>query len=241
MSQKCMEGYYQDDLSGGVQSNDINNAGFMERRQRFLTKSIPQTYKAYPSIFMGQLQTGIFFNEEGMLPDGCDVTIVFTQTTNEFRAFISYETDDIVVTLVSLKLHVKISALMPELVNKLEEKMKHDNARLYAKRFTTTSSIIGKNSAIFCSDSLFSRHSNPQKIYVFFIEGDNFVGRRTKNPYKFSRKWPVASALTTIRTDGRREGANEPTSTSFIKSIRMTINGKCHDGRSELQPLILGH
>ncbi|XP_059098341.1 uncharacterized protein LOC131892557 [Tigriopus californicus] len=114
---------------------------------------------------------------------------------------------------------------MPELVNKLEEKMKRDNARHYAKRFTTTSSIIGKNSAIFCSDSLFSRHSNPQKIYVFFIEGDNFVGRRTKNPYKFSRKWPAASALTTTRTDGRREGANEPTSTAFIKGIRMTING----------------
>ncbi|XP_059096940.1 uncharacterized protein LOC131891405 [Tigriopus californicus] len=111
-SQKCMEAYHQDDLLGVVQSNDINNADFMERRQQFLTKSLPQTYKAYPSIFMGQLQTGIFFNEEGMLPDGCDVTIVFTQTTNEFRAFTSDETDDIVVTLVSLKLHVKISALM---------------------------------------------------------------------------------------------------------------------------------
>ncbi|XP_059097622.1 uncharacterized protein LOC131891935 isoform X3 [Tigriopus californicus] len=107
--------------------------------------------------------------------------------------------------------------------------MKRDNARLYAKRFTTTSSIIGKNSAIFCSDSLFSRHSNPQKIYVFFIEGDNFVGRRTKFFYKFSRKWPAASAWTTVRTDGRREGANEPTSTAFIKGIRMTINGSSID------------
>jgi len=134
---------------------------------------------------ISQVQTPLLLQKSKFLPPQVDMTLEFTQSSNEF--FLNTNiTESLNVQLLSADLYVRYVKLSDNLVNSFQAALTKSAYLIPYVRTEIFSTTIPSTLNEFSINHLHYGSKLPSKAYFTFVLSDNFTGSKTTSPFSLT-------------------------------------------------------
>ena len=103
------------------------------------------------------------------------------------------DTEKYKVKLLGLVLYCPIGIMSDRLTTEIFAKWEHTPIKYYFNRTVVKSLTMPISKAEFLSDNLFPESEAPTRVFIMIVESAAYLGKYSKSPFAFKRKWTVAA------------------------------------------------
>lgn len=120
------------------------------------------------------------------------IEITIVRTNSDFYLLKEEtDTDDYRVNIINVWLYVPVGIMTEKMTEEIFTKWQHEPMRYYYDRYTVKNFSIPPKQSQWTTDNIFPESICPTRVFVMLVESDAFLGKQTKNPFGFHRKWKV--------------------------------------------------
>ena len=156
-----------------------------------------------------------------IIPPNTKVDFTLTRSRDEFY-LLSQESDTekYKVKLLNVVLYCPIGIMSDRLTQEIYAKWEHTPIKYYYTRTVVKSLTMPLSKAEFLSDNLFPESEAPVRVFVMLVESDAYLGKLSKSPFAFQRKWVVETdQLHSLQNNLQFEN-------TYLKSTLDTMQGQ---------------